>query len=64
LACEYPGQSAWWIFHFLYFEEKKSEKDKDNKQADKKDKKKEFTRGDFAKEVLNKITEQNKEVSL
>lgn len=22
LACAYPGQSAWWIFHFLYFEDK------------------------------------------
>ena len=22
LAVEYPSQSAWWIFHFLYFDEK------------------------------------------
>lgn len=53
LACAYPGQSAWWIFHFLYFDEKVN---KNSKQA--------ISRGDFAKELLNKVTAINKEIAL
>jgi len=56
LACAYPSQSSWWIFHFLYFDEKSNtQKKKDDKT---------ISRGDFAKELINKITTMNKSVAL
>lgn len=51
LAVEYPGQSAWWIFHFLYFDERGQKKSGS------------ITRQGFAKEIINRITSLNKEVS-
>ena len=53
LACAYPGQSSWWIFHFLYFDEKNTKNSKNS-----------ISRGDFAKELLNKVTAINKDIAL
>ena len=56
LACAYPGQSAWWIFHFLYFDERANS---NNKKKDSNT----ISRGDFAKELLAKITGIDKDVA-
>lgn len=53
LAVDYPGQSAWWIFHFLYFDEKASQ----NKRTSS------ISRQQFSKEVINRITQINPEVA-
>jgi len=59
LACEYPYQSAWWIFHFHFFDEQsgavagKDKKVNTPKQA--------IDRKEFAKELIRKIIARSKE---
>lgn len=58
LAREYPSQCAWWIFHFLFFEDSSSptQGNKRFNQAHQA-----ITRAKFAQELFNKIAAKDKE---
>lgn len=51
MAAQYPSQSAWWIFHYLFFDEKRVEN------------RKQYSRQQFAKEVIARITKLDQSVA-
>jgi hypothetical protein len=53
LAAHYPAHSAWWIYHFYFFEEKAA-------QTVKAPSRHVITRNEFSKAIFNKLLEINK----
>ena len=59
LAVEYPNQSAWWIFHFHFFDDQPgTAANKDRKVTTPKQA---IERREFAKELIKKIIARSKE---
>ena len=53
LAAHYPGHSAWWIYHFYFFEEKAA-------QTVRAPSRHAITRNEFSKAIFTKLLETNK----
>mmetsp|Transcript_25760 Transcript_25760/g.25040 ORF Transcript_25760/g.25040 Transcript_25760/m.25040 type:complete len:682 (+) Transcript_25760:1053-3098(+) len=56
IAIAYPGQCAWWIYHFLYFEQENANQRKHHTNFAKTQV---ISRADFARNLLNKILQMN-----
>lgn len=52
IAIQYPGQCAWWIYHFLYFDQDNAPANAKRPQAMHKSI---ISRADFARSLLGKI---------